>query len=87
MYSKVKVAYNNVFRHMFALNKQEHVSAHFVSKNVCTFDVAIRKAVFILMKRIENSQNTVLSSIVNSRFYVLGSGLYTRWKKILFRFE
>ena len=86
VYKMVKVAYNNSFRHMFQLCRQEHVSPQFVSRNICTFDAAIRKAAFSLKSRVNNSHNKILSSIIESRFYILGSSLNAHWRKLLFKF-
>ena len=86
MYQKVKVAYNNIFRHMFGIRRREHVSCHYVSANILPFNVIIRKSIFNLKSRIENNSNLILSSIVNSKFFMLSSSMNCRWKKSLYMY-
>ena len=86
LYSRIKVAYNNVFRQLFKIDRNEHISAQYVSKGINAFDVVVRKAAYNLKSRLCNSNNTILQAIINSGFHVLGSAIYNQWKKVLYRF-
>ena len=81
--TKIKVAYNRIYRHLFQIKDQRGTSAHMCFLNVNHYNVLERKLVYSLRDRVINSTNSVVKTIVSSLFFQ-SSQLNVRWNKILF---
>ena len=69
-YNKIRVAYNNVFRFLLGLPRDEQgipcsASGMFVSRKVKSFDEILRNVVFRFQCRLELSKNELVCSTVN----------------------
>jgi len=82
-YSKVKVAFKKIYRTLMNLERRCSITNHMVNLNVDSFDVLIRKSVYSFRERLIRSDNVLISTVVNSMFF-LESPLYARWLKVLF---
>ena len=70
VYNKLNVAYNNVFRFLLDLPRDEEgrpcsASGMFVSRNVKSFDEILRNVVFKFQSRLELSNNELVCSTLN----------------------
>ena len=65
----LKVAYNRVFRILMNLVHRTSMSTNFVSRGMNPFKVIIRWLTGSFKSRIFNSMNTLIQSIVSSRFF------------------
>ena len=82
-YRKINVAYRRIFRYFMKIDNATSVSCAMLNYNVDFLDVLIRKAVFNFRKRIMDSENVIIKTLVNSLFY-LDSMLCKKWNSILF---
>jgi exonuclease III len=84
MYNTLKVAYNNVYRKLFGITKPCSMSATFVNNNIDSFYVLLRKSTVSFRQRLQNSQNTLLSTFRRTLFFLTQSKLYSEWSKRIF---
>ena len=66
--SKVRVAYNNVFRLLFGYRRSCNASEMFVNNNMYTFEGCLRKNINDFTMRIGSSSN-VLIAMLREKFY------------------
>ena len=86
--SKLRVAYNNVFRFLLDLPRDEEgrpcsASGMFVSRNVKSFDEILRNVVFKFQSRLELSNNELVCSFLNVNDHH-SSRLKKHWERLLF---
>ena len=65
-YSKVQVAFNNVYRRILKLPSRSSASTMYVVNNIDSLKVLARKRIFSFMERLNNSDNTIIKCINNS---------------------
>ena len=58
-FSKIRVAYNNVYRKLLGLCRRSSVSEMFAMNNISNFEALIRKSIFAFKTRLSNSDNTI----------------------------
>ena len=59
-FSKLRVAYNNVYRKVFGLKRRSSASEMFVLNNISNFEALMRKSIFVFITRWSNSKKTLL---------------------------
>jgi len=74
-YTKVKVAFNNVYRKLMSIKRGCSMSMIYVQNNVNPFAVLLRKSVFNFRKRVLESTNSLVKTVVQS-VYFLSSALF-----------
>ena len=82
-FSKVKVAYNNVFRMLLSVETRQVYHAY-VNFNLDSFQTVIRKSIYRFKQRLLMSSNSVISNIVNSMKFLSGSKLCGHWTVMLY---
>ena len=82
-YNKLKVAYNNVYRALFKLDRQTSISNSMVLFNVNGFKAVVRKHSFGFRERIFNLDNFLVKTIVES-MYFMSNQINVMWTKNLF---
>ena len=82
-WSKLRIAYNDAFRHLLHEPRWCSASSLFVSHNVVTFTALVRKLVHTFWRSLQNSSNTLISSAMNSDLRIR-SLLLKKWQSILF---
>lgn len=83
-FKKCIVAYNDIYRNLFGIQRGESISHFYVQNNVDSFNVMLRKNVFSFRKRLLASTNSIVLTIVRSGFYLFQSSLTTKWNDILY---
>ena len=73
------IAFNNVFRQLFNLNRRCSMSFEFYSRKVVDFYTLLKKAILCLYKRLQRSTNTLVNAIFSSSFFTYESKLYSHW--------
>ena len=63
---KLKVAHNDIFRNLMGFPRFTSASSLFVHYNVNNLDVIVRKSMFSIIRRIKNSDNTIVDTMNNS---------------------
>ena len=59
-YSKLRVAFNNVYRRILKLPSRSIASTMYVVNNIDSLEVLVRKRIFGFMERLNNNDNTIL---------------------------
>ena len=83
-FSKVTVAYNDVYRHLFYIKRGTSMSMEYVTNNLHCFKSLMRKASFNFRKRLLLSGNIYIKTIVHSVFFYKHSSFTQMWLKDLF---
>ena len=84
-YQRIKTAYNNIFRSLMGIKRGDSISAAYVATNVDSFQTRIRKAVFRFSKRLNESQNVLVKTILGSTYFIYGSTMFKSWKNCLYQ--
>ena len=64
-FSKLRVAYNNVYRKMLGLCRRSSASEMFVTNNILNFEALIKKSIFAFTSRLSSSNNAIICTIQN----------------------
>jgi hypothetical protein len=83
VYKKVKVAFNNVFRCLFKLDRRCSASLMFAENNVLNFEALNRKCMFDFRSRILSSRNGIIRALL-SNFYICFNDVFDRWRTALY---
>ena len=81
-FSKLNVAYNNVFRLLFKFPRGESISNMYVSVGIDHFTVIVRNMINGFNSRLHCSENSLLQTVVNSLFFIYDSKLAEKWVTI-----
>ena len=68
--NNLRVAYNNAFRILMGYARDCSASNMFVSNSIPTFEVLRRKYIYNFRKRLDNSDNVLISTLQNSDAYL-----------------
>ena len=79
----IEVAYNNIFRLLFHIPRRVSISAHYVAYGLPCFKNVRRKLIYSIYSRVLSSENELVSTIVNSCFF-LSSSIFNEWVNVLF---
>ncbi len=83
-YNKCKTAYNNIFRNLFRLQRGDSTSGNMVNMEIDTFNIRRRKGIYKFYTRLLKVDNCLISSILQSLYFVYGSRLFKSWTKCLY---
>ena len=75
----VKICHNNVLRMFIQTRFKDSISGHFMVRNLPNLDVLRRNAALSLYKRLTSSQNILVTTIVQSSFFIYSEFL-AHWK-------
>ena len=84
VYKKAVVAYNDIYRSLFKIQRGVSMSALYVQKDINSFNVIVRKLSYGLMNRLSLSDNILIKCITSSLFYMCYSSLTLKWNDNLF---
>ena len=87
VYKKCIVAYNDIYRKLFNIQRGDSISAVYVSNKIDSFNTIIRKDVFRFKNRIVNSSNILVQAILEYSFYSACSSMTKKWNNILYTFN
>lgn len=82
--TKVKVAFNDVFRHLFTIKRGSSISCIFVQNNIDSFFTLLRKSAFNFRNRLMKSENAIINTITSSVFFYSYSSVTAIWNRDLF---
>jgi len=80
---KVRIVYNDSFRALMGYSRRSSALQMFAEKNVRDFIAMRRVAAYSILTRLANTENTILSAIVNSKV-LTGSSTSKAWNCLLF---
>jgi hypothetical protein len=81
--SKLRVAYNNIYRRILGYNKWDSASNMFVSHRIDSFDARLRKACFSFVKRLNCSSNVLIDTLQTNN-WCKNNYLWRHWRSILY---
>ena len=64
-FSKIRVAYNDLYRKILHVSRRSSASAMFVNNNIPTFECLIRRDIFSFTSRLKVSTNLLINTIKN----------------------
>ena len=82
-FSKLRVAYNNVYRHLLGYKKRDSASMMLVGNGVDSFTTIIRKYVYRFMNRVVSSSNAIVKCL-SDNYTVKSSTMWMTWNRILY---
>ena len=65
-FSKIRVAYNNVYRKILGVSRRASASGMFVSNDIPNFEVFLRKLIYSFTTRLLSSSNKLIGAIEQS---------------------
>ena len=83
VFNKLRVAYNNIFRHLMHIDKRSSISQAFVSSRVYSFYEVLRNNINSFIKRIYTSGNILVNTCINMPHFIYGSKLRNQWNSFL----
>ena len=83
-YSKVKVAYNNIFRSLMKVDRYASVSHAFLLMNLDSFSVLVRANIVNSRKRLLESDNCIIDCIMSSTHFLFCSNINKKWNAKLY---
>ena len=78
-YNKLKVAFNNTFRFFFNVRGIISISTTFMFLGIDTVQVLIRKAIASFYRRVRDSGNNIIQSVLYSPFFNYQRILFKHW--------
>ncbi len=81
--SKLRVAYNNIYRKILGYGKRDSASSMLVNANIDTFEARMRKSCNNFKQRILNSKNTIVQCITEND-WVRQNYLWKHWDSLLY---
>ena len=82
IYSKGRVAFNNVYRRILKLPSRSSASTKDVVNDVDSLEVLVRKRLYGFMERLNNSDNPIIKCINNS--WILRFDIWSPWNDLLY---
>ena len=81
-FSKIRVAYNNVYRKILDVPKRGSASTMFVSNGIPNFEALIRKSIFSFNSRLQTSCNSLICTIEES--WIMRNVIWKTWDDKLY---
>ncbi len=82
-YSKIRVAFNNVYRLILGFSRSDSASHMYVSNGLDNFDTVLRKNVYGFMQRVCNIKNDIVRSVVSCAM-TMSNGMWSKWMHLLY---
>ena len=81
-FSKIRVAYNNVYRELLGLCRRSSASEMFAINNISNFEALIEESILAFKTRLSNSDNTIISTPQTS--WVITDTIWKVWRDKLY---
>ena len=81
-FSKIRVAYNNVYRKILDVSKRGSASTMFVSNGIPNFEALIRKSIFSFNSTLQTSCNSLICTIEQS--WIVRNVIWKTWDDKLY---
>ena len=81
-YSKLPVAYNNVYRRILGYTRRDSASNMFVTNRLNNFDVLVRRNVYNFYCRVKSIENNLVKVVYNT-ISLVRNAMWTKWMSIL----
>ena len=81
-YSKLNVAFNNVYRHILGYKKYESASHMFITSHVDNFDAFMRNFFYGFIQRLRAIENNLVKCVLSCA-YNIPNGMWQRWLTVI----
>ena len=81
-FSKIRVAYNNVYRKILGVSRRASASGKFVSNDIPNFEAFLRKPIHSFTTRLSSSSNKLICAI--EQFWIMKSVIWKTWEKTMY---
>ena len=81
-FSKIRVAYNNVFRNIMRVSRRASASGMFVFHDILNFEAFLRKSIYSFTTRLSSSSNKLSCAIEQS--WIMKSLVWKTWEKKMY---
>ena len=78
-FSKIRVAYNNVYRKILGVSRRASASGMFVSNDIPNFEAFLRKSIYSFTTRLLSSSNKLICAIEQS--WIMKSVIWKTWEE------
>jgi len=82
-YSKLRVAFNNVYRRILGFNRSDSASHMYVLNRIDNFDTVLRKNVYGFMHRVCTINNELVRNVTKCVMH-LCNGMWSKWTQLLY---
>ena len=81
-FSKIRVAYNNVYRKILGVSRRASASGMFVSNDIPNFEAFLRKSIYSFTTRLSSSSNKLICAIEQS--WTMKSVIWKTWEEKMY---
>ena len=81
-FSKIRVAYNNVYRKILGVSRRASASGMFVSNDIPNFEAFLRKSIYSFTTRLSSSSNKLICAIEQS--WIMKSVIWKTWAEKMY---
>ena len=81
-FSKIRVAYNNVYRKILGVSRRASASGMFVSNDILNFEAFLRKSIYSCTTRLSSSSNKLICAIEQS--WIMKSVIWKTWEEKIY---
>ena len=81
-FSKIRVAYNNVYRKILGVSRRASASGMFVSNDIPNFEAFFRKSIYSFTTRLSSSSNKLICAIEQS--WIMKSVIWKTWEEKMY---
>ena len=81
--SKIRVAYNNIYRKILGYGRRDSASNMFVSNGIDTFEARLRLSCHRFIKRVNSSNNEIVNCI-SGNSWVINNYAWKHWDSMLY---
>ena len=81
-FSKIRVAYNNVYRKILGVSRRASASGMFVSHDIPNFEAFLRKSIYSFTTRLSSSSNKLICAIEQS--WIMKSLVWKTWEEKMY---
>ena len=82
-YDRIRIAFNDIFRNLLGIKRVDSISAAFANARMDNFNILRRKSVYNFIVRLPKRTNAVITSILQSVYFVHASRLLDEWKETI----
>ena len=81
-FSKIRVAYNNVYRKILGVSRRASASGMFVSNDIPNSEAFFRKSIYSCTTRLLSSSNKLICAI--EQYWIMKSVIWKTWEEKMY---
>ena len=84
LFKNIIFAYNKIFKYLLNRRGIFSMSQLYITMGIDHFKVLNRKVVLNMLRRVTDSENKLVATIVNSSYFLFDSKMYKHWLNTLY---